>query len=156
MVRSFRRRRLEDEPTDDQSARVGAEAGAAFSFGFKEGEPAGRDDVGPTGQLGPSFKSVSSTGRQRAAESCQEGSRRSNGKSDVTLDAERQGDRHQGGSATRQLSSEMGRGGETRRVQTRHDSADQSCQPENGLKSMNEVSRGIHLKFSLAALSRDS
>jgi hypothetical protein len=56
-----------DEPSDDQSARVGAGAEAVFPCRLKEEEPGGRDRAGPTGQLGPSFKSVSSIGRERDA-----------------------------------------------------------------------------------------
>ena len=52
------------EPADDQSARVNAGAAAAFSLSFRKKEPAGCDRAAPTGHLGPSFKSVSSSGRE--------------------------------------------------------------------------------------------
>ena len=64
-VRSFRRRRLGSESADDQSA--GVDTGAAATFSFDSREPAGCDRSAPTGRLGPSFKSVSSSGRERRA-----------------------------------------------------------------------------------------
>ena len=51
--------------SDGQSARVGSGAEAALLVEFRKREPAGRDRSAPTGRLGPSFKSVSSAGRER-------------------------------------------------------------------------------------------
>ena len=75
----LRRRRLKDEPSDGSVGAGPLENGGAFVVGLRKEDPAGRDRAGPTGQLGPSFKSVSSTGRERDVGSCHKGPRRSNG-----------------------------------------------------------------------------